>query len=295
MPPIGTPTRRELGRAGAAALLLAAGAYGVRGLAALWPGLSTHEPSTPWLIVFAVLMAAAAALVAAALRGRRDDPVFGRWTRPLAGGFVLLVLGLPLWLLYVAFREPLRVRIPWKPEPETKWPDLESEAPVLIPSPVVAIILALALITLGAATAWVVIRYRHRPWRGHPLVRLLFGGRRGPFAVPAEPPPPADRFEEAAAAGSRALRSTDDARAAVIACYTAMEGILAAAGAAPLDSDTPAEVLARASGAGIAGLGAATTLTTLFREARYSVHPVTERHRAEALAALESLRARSPA
>ncbi|WUI02695.1 DUF4129 domain-containing protein [Spirillospora sp. NBC_00431] len=294
MPPIRTPTRRELGRAGAVALLLAGGAYGVRGLDALWPGLTTHEPSAPSLIAFAALVTAATVLVIAALRGRLDEPVFGRWTKPLAAGFAVLVLAMPLALLYAAFREPLRVPVPKKPEKKEPLPDVEREAPWLVPPAAVGTFIAIALVVLIVAMAFVIVRYRHawvRQWRRH-RHRLR---RRHPLEAPVEPPLAEGRFGEAAAAGTRALRSTGDPRAAVIACYAAMEGVLAAAGAAPRDSDTPAEVLARASGSGLAGLDAATTLTALFREARYSAHPVTERHRERALAALESLRARSPA
>ncbi|MFI0482877.1 DUF4129 domain-containing protein [Actinomadura sp. 9N215] len=267
MAPHRTPTRREFGRAGAAALLLAGGAYGVRGLAGLWSDLSVRRPSTPSLIAFAVLLTVAAALVAAALH-RRREPVSVR--RPHAG-LVLLVVGLPIAVMCIAFTLPRTEKVP-KPKPKLE-PGRPS-APWTVSWPVVAAVLALAVIAL---VAWTVVRRR--------LSRL---------PVPAAPPPP-DGFEEAAAAGSRALRSTGDPRAAVIACYAAMEGVLAEAGAAPLDSDTPAEVLARASGSGLDGLDAATALTALFTEARYSVHPVTERHRAEALAALESLRARSRA
>ncbi|MFI0368970.1 DUF4129 domain-containing protein [Actinomadura sp. 1N219] len=289
-----TPTRRELGRAGAAALLLAAGAYGLRAYTGLWLDLYVHRPSTSSLIALAALDAVAVVLVFAALRRRRDgpgEPVFGRWTAPLAAGFVLLVLGLPLGLAVLALRGPLHVELP-PPDygPKHEWPreDLEREAPWQVPPAAMAAVLALAMIALIVSAAWVAVRYRRRRWRNR------LGGHRRPPAAPAGPPSP-DRFEEAAAAGSRALRATDDARAAVIACYLAMEGVLAEAGAAPHDSDTPAEVLARASGSGLAGLDAATRLTGLFREARYSDRPVTERHRAQAAAALESLRAGSRA
>ncbi|WP_207934170.1 DUF4129 domain-containing protein [Actinomadura sp. KC06] len=286
-----TPTRRELGRAGAAALLLAAGAYGVRAYAGLWLDLYVHRPSTSSLIALAALEAIAVVLMVAALRRRRDgasEPVFGRWTGALATGFVLLVLGLPLGLAVLALRGPLHVELPPPDDlPMHEWPrqDLERESPWLVPPAAMAAVLTLAMIALIVSAAWVAVRYRNRRWR-----RL--GGRRRPPAAPAGPPP-SDRFEEAAEAGSRALRGTADARAAVIACYAVMEGVLAEAGAAPHASDTPAEVLARASGSGLAGLDAATTLTGLFREARYSDRPVTGRHRAEALAALESLRAGS--
>ena len=52
------------------------------------------------------------------------------------------------------------------------------------------------------------------------------------------------------AAGSDALTAGGEPRAAIIACYAAMERGFAAAGSAPAVADTPAEVLARATRAG---------------------------------------------
>jgi hypothetical protein len=76
----------------------------------------------------------------------------------------------------------------------------------------------------------------------------------------------------------------------MIACYAAMEQIRTRAGAAVRDADTPAEVLARVADAGTVSTSATVTLTGLFREARYSLHPIGEEHRRSALAALDQLR-----
>ena len=65
-----------------------------------------------------------------------------------------------------------------------------------------------------------------------------------------------------------------------------MEHGFAAAGSAPAEADTPSEVLARATGAGIVQLGPAEALITLFRRARYSTEPMTP---ADARAAGETL------
>ena len=72
------------------------------------------------------------------------------------------------------------------------------------------------------------------------------------------------------AAGSDALTAGGEPRAAIIACYAAMERGFAAAGSAPAVADTPAEVLARATRAGLVRSSLAETLTGLFRRARYS-------------------------
>jgi len=55
-------------------------------------------------------------------------------------------------------------------------------------------------------------------------------------------------------------------------------------------ADTPAEVLARAASRGLVRSAAAGTLTSLFREARYSDHPLREADRASAAEALTRLR-----
>jgi Domain of unknown function (DUF4129) len=77
------------------------------------------------------------------------------------------------------------------------------------------------------------------------------------------------------AAGSAALSAGGEPRAAIIACYVAMERGFAAAGSAPAVADTPAEVLVRATRAGLVRPEPAETLTGLFRRARYSTHPMT--------------------
>ncbi|MFF9049237.1 DUF4129 domain-containing protein [Streptomyces parvulus] len=92
--------------------------------------------------------------------------------------------------------------------------------------------------------------------------------------------------------GRRALAGTGDARAAVIACYAAMEDALAASGVPRNASDSPADLLARAADAGLAPGAAAPRLTALFREARYSSHPMGATHREAAAGALEEMAAR---
>jgi membrane protease YdiL (CAAX protease family) len=88
-----------------------------------------------------------------------------------------------------------------------------------------------------------------------------------------------------------------DPRAAIIACYSAMErGLAEAPDAAPLASDTPSEVLARAVDHGALHSHAAAQLVELFTEARFSPHEMTEKHRESAVAwlriVLDDLRSR---
>jgi hypothetical protein len=138
-------------------------------------------------------------------------------------------------------------------------------------------VLALFAVAVMAAAALTVYRRRRQ------LADLTF----------AEPAPDADRepLAEAVAAGEQALREQPDPRAAIIGCYAAMERSLADAGSPAQAADTPAEVLARATAGGLVRSRWAGTLTGLFRQARYSSHPMTEADRSTALDALAQVRA----
>ncbi len=123
------------------------------------------------------------------------------------------------------------------------------------------------------------------------------------------PPPPelsvvaeeyGEELEAALEGGRRALLGLDDARAAIIACYVAMEDSLAQAGTTRSSAETPDELLARAASTLLVSAGAARRLTALFYEARFSSHPLDEGRRAEAESALSDLaaelsRAQAPA
>jgi hypothetical protein len=101
----------------------------------------------------------------------------------------------------------------------------------------------------------------------------------------------AEELREAVAQGRAALAAVDDARAAIIACYVAMEQGLADRGTARSAADTPDELLARAVAAGTVRGAAASRLTTLFYEARFSTHPLAAGQREAASAALDELAA----
>jgi len=105
-----------------------------------------------------------------------------------------------------------------------------------------------------------------------------------------------ERLAQAVDSGRRALLDGDDPRAAVIACYAAMEESLAQSGVARRASDSPQDLLERAVADGLPAAPAAAELTALFREARYSTHPMNDCHRDRAAAALaeiaEGLRSR---
>jgi hypothetical protein len=120
--------------------------------------------------------------------------------------------------------------------------------------------------------------------------------RRAPAAAWAEigeleDEEPAAALRRAVASGRAALADIDDARQAIIACYVAMEASLARAGTLRGAAETPDELLGRAARAGLAGGGAAATLTALFYEARFSTHPLPDGARDEARDALAELAA----
>ena len=98
-------------------------------------------------------------------------------------------------------------------------------------------------------------------------------------------------LQRAVESGRDALRAVDDARAAIIACYLAMEGSLATAGTARAAAETPDELLARATASGLLHGPAAARLTALFYEARFSTHPLSGTAKADATTALDEISA----
>jgi hypothetical protein len=105
--------------------------------------------------------------------------------------------------------------------------------------------------------------------------------------------PPAQEYsgemQEALLWGQRALLEMDDARAAIIACYLAMEESLARAGTARASAETPDELLGRAARTLLISGGAAAQLTSLFYEARFSSHPLGDAQKGLAQQALAEL------
>lgn len=98
-----------------------------------------------------------------------------------------------------------------------------------------------------------------------------------------------ERLAQAVDSGRRALLDGTDARAAVIACYATMEESLADSGVARRASDSPQDLLERAVAGGLPAGAAVVELTGLFREARYSTHPMDGGHRDRATAALAEI------
>jgi hypothetical protein len=118
--------------------------------------------------------------------------------------------------------------------------------------------------------------------------------RADPWSADGEPPEAparpgtAESLARAAEVGLAEIGDlTREPREAIIACYAAMERELThVPGAAPLDCDTPAEVLARAVDRHALHAASATQLVELFEEARFSPHVMNEGHRDTAVEAL---------
>ena len=125
---------------------------------------------------------------------------------------------------------------------------------------------------------------------------------RGPQAKPrlfVEPdqakPMEAGAEEEVLAAVEAGLVELSDAdadpRRAVIACWVRLERAAAAAGTPRLTGDSPTELVVRLLSGHRVSRRTLEGLADVYREARYATHPVTERSRQDALAALRQLRA----
>jgi hypothetical protein len=142
--------------------------------------------------------------------------------------------------------------------------------------------LAGATVALLLIVAFGIVRQARRA--GQPPTLPQDGIRTAPRHVPRGP----ERLARAAELGLEEIGDLSrDPRAAIIACYVAMERALAhAPGAVPLDSDTPSEVLARAVQHHALSAESATELVALFTEARFSPHVMNEVHREAAIQAL---------
>lgn len=141
--------------------------------------------------------------------------------------------------------------------------------------------LDLSLTILGVLLALVALSYL--------LHRRLSGRRHAGFAGP-EPDRVRTELADAIDRATQGLNAQGTPREDIIACYRSMEHGLRSAGIDRYVSDTPEELLARAAELGIALPSAALRLTELFREARFSIHPMSPDQRRQAAAALDALR-----
>jgi len=226
------------------------------------------------LIAFIVLLAMARPQRRPEDENEPPRPPFPWWAKTLAVLAAVAVLFTPLVVLLTLRTRPRAVSPLARPGPggsAGRPPGLPGTAHGS-PWPLLAGML-IALAVLVAVTVWARHTRGHQAERPRDQARLALG--------------------EVLSAGRAALAGPPghDPRAAIIACYSAMEHGFAAAGSAPGAADTPAEVLARATGAGLVRSGSAARLAGLFRRARYSSEPMTRADSAAAAAALDQMRA----
>jgi Domain of unknown function (DUF4129) len=233
------------------------------------------------------LEAVLAVLLSALLIRQRRQPAADFATRRLRivlrGVLLAGLVAIPVILVAdVPLRGHLRTRAPTGPRlpvaPSARPTQLTRPSSVHFPLSALLYTL-LGLVLLAAIAALVLLLIRHRP--------------ADQDALPPEDASLAEgertELRAAVQSGQRALAGLDDARAAIIACYLAMERSLAAAGADRTDADTPAEFLDRAAAAGLVRTAAAGQLTGLFYEARFSRHELTGTERGAAQHALRQL------
>jgi hypothetical protein len=270
-------------RVGLVLVLLAIATLGLSGRRHLdWDAIS-DAPGSTWIAL--LLIAAASFVVVTSVRALArllrvtqetdDDPVASiegkrvTWYGYLAAAAAIALTFFVVYLLVTsAVDEPLlRFRNPGDVNPERvqRSPDGASSA--------VDAWLLLIAVLVGAVLAVVALRRRNEIVEEAPDDH--------------EEPTDQDVLAGAVAAAEVELDSHgDDTRAAIIAAYLAMERQLVASGTARQVSDTPTDFLLRAMSASQVSRGAATRLTELFREARFSTHPMAETARADAARAL---------
>jgi hypothetical protein len=274
------------------------------------PGVQQAEPDRPTggpasligviALVSAAMLVVAVAIVMSIREPGRPMPA-ARYDVPGGGAargrrsWRFLLIGLAAILAWVLLNA-LLTQLPWLragdvPSPQTApAPRPDSDAVPRPPAPQPGsdehvywfLAVSTAALMVLILTAAVLVRVRRRR-HAAPVVAAA--------PVPATVVEPATGSESLALAAERGLAEVGDLsrepREAIIACYAAMENALAnAPGAAPQDSDTPSEVLARAVEHRALHSGSAGELVTLFAEARFSTHVMNEGHREAAERAL---------
>jgi len=284
-----TGAQPVLARVVLAALLVVLVLVGLRG------GLARHGWAGPYQrdgigIGIAAEIILAGLLAAVLARGRRapDDFLAGRLRQVLRGVLAAALIAVPVALLASA---RLRGRIqPPRPLPGQAPPPprlrptvtARPHPPATLHLPVAGVFYALLSLALAAAIVACVVLLRRRP---------RSPGELPPEASLADDDQHRAGLRQAVASGQLALAGPGAVRAAIIACYLAMEGSLAAAGATRTEADTPGEFLARAAADGVVRGSAAGQLTGLFYEARFSGHEMTAGQRGAAEHALRQLAA----
>ncbi len=264
----------------------------IAGIGAAGPAIGLHRPPRPVLLTTAAALEVVLAGLLVALRWRVRPAVgVGARLRPLLSGTLVTgLIAVPVATLIGSIGEIRRLRPVHKGRLGSAGHPARSHVARARPSAVgpaighdVLIGLLIAAVIVVVILAW----RRRRAWARLPRRDNLADEETG---TPADPAAAA----RAVGSGRLALRELDDARAAIIACYLAMEESLAAAGAGRGVAETPDELLARAVAAGLVIAAPSASLTALFYEARFSTHPLPAQRRDAAERALADLAATLP-
>ncbi|MGH3551331.1 MAG: DUF4129 domain-containing protein [Mycobacterium sp.] len=299
---------KATGRVVAVIALLIVVAAALRGYLPGVEQASREEPSrsSASLVYVAALLSISLVIVGVAVIARLRDPrtraasagglpdrFGGRLGRP---GWRVLLIGagvLVVWLLLVWLLTHMIVlhgvgQVPGGTESSTPTPSPANDtAPRPEPQEpnsdgnVLRYLVAGTVAMLLLIVASAVVGFRRRPRAATPPIVT---------GKPSEPPTPA--AESLARAAEVGLAEIEDfnrePRAAIIACYAAMERELVhVPEAAPQDFDTPTEVLARAVEHHALHADNAARLVNLFEEARFSPHVMNEGHRETAVDVLQ--------
>jgi hypothetical protein len=181
-----------------------------------------------------------------------------------------------------------RARGPLPPEVFVFYPDDEPDMPAWLPWAIVGLAVA-GIVTAGL----LLVRdlrlggpRRHRRRRGRRTAQGSAASEESIVGTEDE----AELARRAVEAAVEPLRDPVDPRAAVIAAYARMEQVLAARALGRRTYEAPREYLARVLGErGMPGRSLM-TLTALFEEARFSVHPIPRSAPSRALGELENAR-----
>ena len=259
----------------------------IAGTRAVSPTVGWHLPSRAVVLAVGCALEAVLAGLLVALRWRPAEADLGaRLRRPLSAALVTGLVVIPIAVAVASLGRWKRARpLPPALKP-TRLRRIKTPAVRAGHSPNLAGLVHYLLIAiLIVAVVAVVIAV----WRR----RLAWSRRPDGTDVDDAGDTPAE-LARAVRSARQALRDVDQARAAIIECYVAMESSLADAGAARAAAETPDELLARAVGLGVVGAGPAGRLTALFYEARFSTHPMPPARRDEAEQALADLAATLP-
>jgi hypothetical protein len=154
-----------------------------------------------------------------------------------------------------------------------------------LPSLPPAVVAAIQLIVMGVCL-WVLYLIFRYAWRNAPRMSSRTVPRRPLQALPALP----DELVESADARLAKLREGEP-RNAIVACWVDLEDSASSAGLPRNPAETSAEYTIRVLHTWDIAPAALGGLAELYREARYSRHPVTEAHRADAVARLTEVHA----